>query len=244
MSFRWRAFWVHLLICCTVALFLLVLVFKIWYPSPLDVATGVTTIFLIVLICDLILGPLLTLVIANPQKKHLKLDIGIVVLIQIFALCYGLWVVEQGRPVWLVFSVDRFDLVQAYEMDNPYRDTAPEEYRTSNWLGPRWVAARSPENIDERNKLTFEALIAGIDIPQRPDLYIPLEEGFEDIVKKARPLNELNLFNSASEVGDVLKRYPQATDFLPMMSRAKSLTVLIDRNSERIIAVVDLMPWE
>jgi hypothetical protein len=219
-------------------------VFKIWYPSPLDTATGVTTIFIIVLVCDLVLGPILTLIVASPAKRHLKLDIGIIVVIQTLALCYGLWVVEQGRPVWLVFAVDRFDLVQAYEVDTPYRDAAPAEYRVRNWFGPQWAFASPPEKIDERNKLTFEALIAGIDIPQRLDLYMPLQEGFAAIIQKSHPLNELNLFNSVEEVNRALKPYPHATDFLPMMSRAKPMTVLIDRNSARIVAVVDLVPWE
>lgn len=244
MKFRWRVFFIHISISCSLAILLLFLVFGFWYPSPMDVATGVTSVFIVVLICDLILGPVLTFIIANPEKRHLKWDIGGVIFIQLLALSYGLWIVEQGRPAWLVFAVDRFDLVQVYELNTPYRDVAQKQYRTRNWLGPQWVYARPPDNIEDRNKLTFEALMAGVDIPQRPDLYLPLEEGFEVIIQKSQPLSKLNMFNSTDQVIRILELYPAATDFLPMMSRAKPMTVLIDRNAKKIVAIVDLVPWE
>lgn len=244
MLFRVRAFLVHLAFCLVIAVLALMLVFYIWYPSPLDVATGVAKIFILLLICDIILGPVLTLIIANPEKKHLKWDISFIVIIQAAALIYGLLTVEGGRPVWLVFSVDRFDLVQSYELNNPYQSKASSDYSGKNWFGPRWVAARAPQDIEELNNLTFEALLAGLDIPQRPDLYVPLSDEFAMIIQKSRPLSELNLFNSADQVTHILKRHPAATDFLPMMSRAKPMTVLIDRNERQIVAVVDLVPWE
>ncbi|MDZ4263458.1 MAG: TfpX/TfpZ family type IV pilin accessory protein [Pseudomonadota bacterium] len=244
MTFRVRAFGVHLLISTIVALLCLVLVFYCWYPAPLDKATGVTKIFLILLVCDMILGPVLTLIVANPRKKSLKIDLAIIGLVQFAALLYGLWTVENGRPVWLVFSTDRFDLVQSYELDNPYREKADAQFQSKNWFGPRWVAARAPEGIEEQNNLTFEALVAGIDIPQRPDLYIELEVELEKIAEKSKPIVELHKYNPADAVARAIKKYPQANTFLPMMSRAHPVTVLINEEQRKIIAVVDLVPWE
>lgn len=244
MKFRIKALLLHLLISLTVAATCLVLVFQIWYPAPLDIATGVTKIFLILLACDVILGPVLTFVVANPRKKHLKIDFALIGLVQISALIYGLWTVEAGRPVWLVFSIDRFDLVQSYELDNPYREQADAQFSQRNWFGPKWVAARLPADVEQLNNLTFEALIAGVDVPQRPDLYVKLNDEFDTIISKARPLSELKKYNSVELVNSFLRVYPQADAFLPLMSRAKQMAVLIDSRSEKIISIVDLIPWE
>lgn len=244
MSFRVRAFGIHLLISTFVALLCLVLVFCNWYPAPLDKATGVTKIFLILLVCDMILGPVLTLVVSNPLKKNLRMDLAVIGLVQFAALLYGVWTVEKGRPVWLVFSTDRFDLVQSYELDNPYREQADAQFSQRNWFGPKWVAARLPTDVEQLNTLTFEALMAGVDVPQRPDLYVKLNDEFDTIISKARPLSELKKYNSVELVNSFLRVHPQADAFLPLMSRAKQMTVLIDSRSEKIISIVDLIPWE
>lgn len=244
MIFRIRAFSFHLLISLVVGVVSLILVFQIWYPTPLDIATGVTKIFVILLVCDVILGPVLTFVVASPGKKSLRSDLSIIVVIQLSAFFYGLWTVEAGRPIWMVFSVDRFDLVQSHELSNPYRKNAAPLFQQKNWLGPEWVAARLPTDVEQLNTLTFEALMAGVDVPQRPDLYVKLNDEFDTIISKARPLSELKKYNSVELVNSFLRVYPQADAFLPLMSRSKQMTVLIDSRSEKIISIVDLIPWE
>ena len=54
---------------------------------------------------DVILGPLLGLLVYKEGKKSLKFDLSVIILIQIAALCYGVFSIEQGRPAWLVYNV-------------------------------------------------------------------------------------------------------------------------------------------
>lgn len=56
-SQRVKAFGIHLLASVLIALIVIMLVFYVWYPSPLHTAVGVTGIFLMLLIIDVILGP-------------------------------------------------------------------------------------------------------------------------------------------------------------------------------------------
>ena len=58
MSKRLKFLLSHLFISCLIALLVIGLVFFIWYPSPLSTAVGVTHIFLMLLVIDVILGPL------------------------------------------------------------------------------------------------------------------------------------------------------------------------------------------
>lgn len=133
MNTRLKAFLYHLLGSTIIAFFVIGLVFFVWYPSPLHSATGVTAIFLLLLIVDVVLGPLLTLLVFKPGKKSLAFDLSVIILLQLSALTYGLYTVAEGRPAWLVFSVDRFELVRVNEIDNRNLANALPEYQKPAW---------------------------------------------------------------------------------------------------------------
>jgi type IV pilin accessory protein len=244
MRLRFYAFLIHLLGSCLLAIAAFYLVFFIWYPAPLDKAVGVSGVVLLLVGVDVVIGPLLTFTVYNPKKKSLRFDLACILVLQLVAFTYGMATLAAGRPVWLIFNADRFDLVQAYEVDNRHPERIPEIYRSPSWTGPRWVAAMPPDSIEERNRLTFESVFAGVDLPQRADLYQPLDTANAAIRQRALPLDELNKFNDAQEIEKILKRWPEADAFLPMMARVRPMTVLLKKNQAKVIAVVDIRPWE
>ena len=63
LSKRQNFFLRHLSLSCLIAFSILVWVFFIWYPSPLAQAVGVTQIFLMMLVIDVIVGPILGLLV-------------------------------------------------------------------------------------------------------------------------------------------------------------------------------------
>lgn len=242
MSLRFKAFFIHICLSAVLAVLAMLLVFKLWYPAPLHVAVGVTQIFLLLLLVDVVLGPLLTLLVYKPGKKTLVLDLAVIAVLQLSALCYGLWVVAEGRPAWLVFNADRFDLVRALDIDGRKLDAALPEYRNPSLFGPRWVAAVSPVDADARNELMFEAASGGSDLPQRPYLYRPLAEVQEPIRQRSRSMSELQEFNSAEDVQSVIGKWPAAGAWLPLMAGVP-MVVLLHKESYEVLAVVDLRPW-
>ncbi len=241
---RLRAGLIHLSISAVVAVIAVGVVFLLWYPQPLHAAVGVTEIFFIVLGVDVIIGPLLTTVVYRQGKKSLRFDLATIALLQAAAFAYGLWTVAEGRPAWLVYNVDRFDLVQAYQIDQRKAGEAPAEYRSAPWAGPRWVSAQRPESPDARQTIMFEALFAGVDIAQRPELYRPLDDAAESMRERAKPLAELLRYNPQSAVDASRQRWPEADAYLPMMARVRPVTVLINKASAKVVAIVDLNPWE
>lgn len=116
MSRRVKFFLTHLTISILISLFILAWVFWVWYPESLAKAVGVTHIFLMLLVVDMIIGPLLGLIVYKEGKNTLKFDLSVIFLIQISALIYGVYAIAQGRPVWIVYNVDRFDLVRNNEV--------------------------------------------------------------------------------------------------------------------------------
>lgn len=243
MSMRIKAFLIHGLVSISVALLVIGLVFFIWYPSPLAKAVGVTHIFLMMLVIDVILGPLLTLLVYKQGKKTLLFDLTVIVLLQISALGYGLWTISQGRPAWLVFNVDRFDNVRVNEIDNRNIAKAQQQYQNPSWFYPQWVAATSPKNVEENNKVTFEAIFSGVDIAQRPNLYMPLKDQKLQIQNKAINVKELYKYNDQKAVGVILQQYPLADTYLPMKAVAIDMVVLVNKEKGEVVKIVDLRPW-
>src|SRR5690554_2044423 len=95
---RLRAAALHFLLSACVLSVAVYLIFWIWYPAPLHIAVGVTQIYIIILIADLIIGPLLTFVVYKNDIKKLYFDLALILLIQISAFLYGMHAVAQGRP--------------------------------------------------------------------------------------------------------------------------------------------------
>ncbi|EFF81282.1 hypothetical protein HMP0015_3266 [Acinetobacter haemolyticus ATCC 19194] len=244
MSARIKAFLIHGLISISIALLVVGLVFFIWYPMPLAEAVGVTDIFLMMLVIDVILGPLLTLIVYKQGKKTLFFDLIVIVLLQVSALSYGLWAISKGRPAWLVFNADRFDVVRVNELDNRKLKDAKPEYQSPPLFFPKWVSASAPKDIEENNELTFEAIFSGIDIAQRPNLYMPLIDQKSKIQQRAQNLELLKQFNDQQSVQKILAKYPQADAFFPLKATAVDMTVLINKEKGEVVKIVDLRPWK
>ncbi|GHU26897.1 fimb protein [Betaproteobacteria bacterium] len=246
ISSRIRAFLLHLSASAILGLSALALVFWIWYPAPLHRAVGVTEIFLLLLGVDVVLGPCLTLAVANPgkKKKELLFDLSLIIAVQLSAFVYGLHAVAEGRPVWLVLNTDRVDLVRVLEIDERQLDQALPEYRQAPWSGPEWVFAPMPEDIETRNTLTLESAFGASDIYQRPQFYRPLPEGNALLNAKALPLENLKNFNAEAEVRDILAVHPDADAWLPLRSnRLLDMVVLVNRKDARVVSIVNLRPW-
>ena len=75
-----------------------------WYPLPYFWAEGAWRGVRIAALVDVVLGPLLTLIVYRKGKKSLKLDLGLIALMQISALLWGLHTIYQIRPLFVVFG--------------------------------------------------------------------------------------------------------------------------------------------
>ena len=243
---KFKAFLIHLAISILIATMSLVLVYLVWNPAPLYTATGITKIFLLMLGIDLVLGPLLTFIVYKKGKKTLKFDLFVIGLLQLIALVYGLYHVYEGRPVWIAYNVDRFDLVRVNEIDTRKIAQAKPEFRIPSNTGPKYIAAVIPiENIEQKNQILFDEVNSKIAPSQRPELYQPLETVYPNIVKRALPLTQLEQFNNSQLVKQTLEKYPQADSFVPLKANAVDMTVLIDKKSGgKVVAIADLRPWK
>lgn len=244
MSKRLKFFLSHLSISFLIALLVVGLVFFIWYSSPLATAVGVTHIFLMLLVIDVILGPLLGLLIYKEGKKTLKFDLSVIILIQIAALCYGVFSIEQGRPAWLVFHADRFELVRKNDLILENIGQAQPQFQQVSWTGPQFAAVKLAVSPQQRQNDMFIEVLGGISLARQPARYVELSQAKNQIQQRALPLIELEQYNSKTEVEKTLAKYPNADAWLPLKANAVDMVVLVNKESASIIKIVDLRPWE
>ena len=243
MSPRIKFFIKHLSISFIVAVLVLGWIFTVWYPVPLAKTTGVTAIVFIMLAIDVIIGPILGFIVYKAHKKSLKFDLVVIVLLQLAALGYGVYSLAEGRPVWIAFNGNRFELIRNNELlDVGIDHRVDNEYYHPSLLGPKYVAVKIAEDSSERDQNMFEELQGGISLAQRPERYVSIAESKERIIETAEGISHLKNYNSEQAVDNILDNYPNTNSYLGLTANAVDMTVLLDANGS-IIDIVDLRPW-
>ncbi len=232
----------HLFLSLLIAVLVIGLVFFVWYPAPLAMAVGVTHIFLMLLIIDVVIGPVLGVLVYKEGKNSLKFDLSMIILLQISALFYGVYSIEQGRPAWIAYYVDGFELIRKNEIMDEHLQQALPQFQQSSWLKPQYAAVEFAKDKNQRSDDMFAEVLGGISIAQRPERYVELNKAKKQMQQHEQKLELLQQYNNKTDVEKILAKYPQATAFLPMKASAVDMTVLIDQKAN-VVKIVDLRPW-
>lgn len=239
---RFRAAMIHAVLSLVLLGIALYLVFLLWYPAPLTGAAGVTNIFYLMLAIDLVLGPVLTFVVFKFDRVRLVFDLVVILLVQLSFYTYGLMIVSQGRPEWLVFVVDDFEMVRPVDIDRRQEHAFLPAYRDTLWDGPRWAAARYSDDPQTAQSQKEDEFFLGISMAARPETYTDITDVSNAVRDRAKGLEVLADYNQASAL-KVLDAYPQAAGWLPLKGYAQDQVVLVDDEGQ-VLGVVDLRPWD
>lgn len=243
MSKRLKFFLAHFSISLLVTCLAMSIVFFLWYPLPLAEAVGVTHIFLMMLAIDVIVGPILGSLVYKEGKKSLKFDLVVIILIQLSAFVYGFYNIAQGRPAWIVYSVDRFQIIRKNDIALQPKVKVKPEYQNVSLTGAKFVGVELSKNIEQKQKDMFNAVF-GLTLAQQPDRYVPFNQVKQDIQKNAQNLKVLGEFNPPQVVNKILSEYPQANAWVPLKANAVDMVVLLNKNTGKVVKIVDLRPWK
>ncbi|MCZ4306425.1 hypothetical protein O4G98_16935 [Zoogloeaceae bacterium G21618-S1] len=242
----------HLLGSAVVALICSALVFLLWYPYPYSELVGGKELFLIVLAVDLVCGPLLTLIVFDPEKPRSELfrDIGMVIAMQFAALGYGLYSVAEARPVFLGFEGNRFRVVTLPEIDISAMGEAEPGFRDFSLLGgPRLIGVRVAQGTDPDFRESVQLSLQGLHSSFRPSRWVEFDSQREQVLGEMKPVENLR------------KRYPaevlqideavQASGlddgkigFLPLVAKTNSSwVVLVSAVDARPVGFLPLDGW-
>lgn len=242
LKFRLRAFAIHFGISIFIALVSLYIVFMVWHPAPLAKVVGVTHIFMMMLGIDVVLGPLLTFIVAKKGKKSLRFDLGVIVILQLLAFIYGMYNIANTRPVYIAFDTSRFEVVQANTIPEVSLKEAVSPYDVLGWGQPKFVAVKPVESIEQKNSRLFVELETGVAPSMQPNLYELLDNQWSIMSKRAKPLNQLKQHNKENEINAIIANYLEADSWLPLKGYESDAVVLLNKAEQRIIGIVDLRP--
>ncbi|MEO0424243.1 MAG: TfpX/TfpZ family type IV pilin accessory protein [Pseudomonadota bacterium] len=236
-----RAFLVHLALSTLVVGAVLALAVIAWYPHPYFRAMDAWTVVKMLILVDLVLGPLLTLIVFDPAKRSLRFDLTVVALVQVTALSYASLTLYQERPYFVVFSGDRFEVLAYRDVDlSELKDPA---LARKPWRGPRLLVAPLPEDPVERR-----GLVAAMLMGERPSLHFdpafwqPYEDRQDLIASQIRSVQALA--EADAQAARQIERVSQQLGdsdrlgYLPLTARGRDMELLLDRQDGRPVAVV------
>ena len=241
MQFRLKAFGWHLLGSATVLTLVLGGLFLGWYRWPGWYLADVLKVSGMLAAIDLALGPLLTLLIANPAnpakpRRELARDITIIAFAQLVALGYGAHALWSGRPLYYTFSVNRLEMVRAFEIDPKEAKIAQRDVPAlaPHWYSrPRWVWAPLPSDEKAANAIMQSAITGGADVIDMPRLFKPWDDGLPELRNQLKKVTELSNLsdNQKARAAARMKALgfnPEEPVTMIMTGRADPLVVVFD----------------
>jgi hypothetical protein len=246
MRFRLTAFSLHLLSSATVLTLILGSLYFGWYRWPGWHLTDVKTVVLVMVCVDVVLGPTLTLIIANKNKPNRELvrDIGIIVTVQLCALIYGSVSLWNGRPLYYAFSENILQLVQAYDIDAADAEAGRRQNPglAPHWYSlPRWIWAPLPQNAEESKKIVVSAVTGGDDVTSMPKYFKPWEDGLPSLRSQLKKVDDVPYF-AKGEKKKLKERMKAAglpddqLNTMPLTGRGHPLLAVFDPATLKITA--------
>lgn len=244
---RFQAAGIHLAISVVVAAAVLAALLLVWYPQPYFRLAGGAGLMMILIGVDVVIGPLLTLVVFNPAKKSLRLDLAVIAALQVAALVYGITVIAQARPAFVVFAGERFNVVAANAIDPESLASAKPPFDTLPMDGPRIVGARMPTDPAARERVMLLAA-AGIDLPLLPRYYVPFADVVGDLRAKAQPIETLEARDAQAKIAveAVMARAQRSRESLawvPVVGRMEAGAAIVDISKGEVVAVLPISPF-
>ena len=247
MGFRFKAFSLHLAGSASALTLTLGLLYLGWYHWPGWYLADLPTVLAIMIGVDVVLGPLLTFIVAQPAKPRgvLARDVGVILLVQLVAFGYGVTTLWHGRPIYYAFSVNCLSVVQAQDIE---RDSADSAARNSSlaphWYSlPRWIWAPLPDDYDEANNIVRSAIQGGFDVTARPAYYKPWASGAAELRSQLKRVDEIKFF-SKKERGLLKQRMtalglaPDQADAIPLTGRKRPLLAVFDPSNLRLLTYI------
>lgn len=238
MTLRYRFALSHLFISSLIALLSAILVFYGWYAFPYSSMLNVGPIFLMLILIDVICGPLFTLFLATPNKskRMLYTDIALIGVIQLIALIYGLYTLHQARPVMTVFNTDAFHLIQASDIPKNELIHANELFKPLKFSGTRMAHIHTAQSEEEKIK-RIEQLFNGVDINASPADWQSYKANIKPVIEAAKPINTLikKYENKADEFHNQLSKLKTNNEhlyYVPFLTnKSTNWVAIIDENA-------------
>lgn len=237
-----KAFGIHISLSMVIFIALLAMLRFVWYPGVWFSVDGGWQGTRIMVLVDLVLGPLLTLLIFNPSKSRREtlLDFSVIGLIQVAALSWGTYAVHKQRPLAIVFWNTAF-----YSIDQDVLDKTGKSALDLAHLGdtlPVLVYSPPAQSAQEEIEMLMDELNDNLMQAENTERYQPLKDHMEAVSKAALASDGNAQLESATQ--RLLKELPELKRgellFLPFHGRYGNYLLAMNRSGE----ILDTLPEE
>ena len=193
------------------------------------------------------IGPALTWIIYKKDKWGLKFDLWVIAIVQLAAITWGSLALYQNRPYFMVFAVDRFEVLSKRDVDTTW--ITNQKFLEKPMVGPILLFANMPEEHAEYQKLLKEIIFEGKpDIQFRPEFWSLYEERKQLALNKSRPLAELRDARPESIVAIDKLVKNQGGDisqlgFVPAMTNYGQFAAILNTRDGEVVATLMVDPW-
>lgn len=240
---RFKAFSIHFAISFLIFLILLYFILVQWYPEPLFSSDGGWRVIRIIVGVDLILGPFLTLIVFKAGKPGLKFDLAMIALVQTLALSWGVWTTYNERPAAMIYTIDYFTPVPAYQLKEVGITSAKLKEFGDNW--PVIIYSEIPK--EKLSEILSKAMRSGKPLYLATEYYRKFNKEHAPVLKA----NSMNLEKYVKDKPKLNKIYQHALltktaktniAYLALHSREKWVTTIFDLDEMQIIDTIDIDP--
>ena len=248
MQFRFKTFGLHLASSVSALALVLGPLYLGWYSWPGWYLADALHIVIVMVSADVLLGPLLTLLIANPAKPRnvLARDIAVIVAVQLLALIYGATTLWRGRPLYYAFSQDRLEIVAASDIDANETTLAYKQNASlaPTWHStPRWIWAPLPADDKAAGAIVSAAIFGGKDVIQMPRYFKDWKQGLPELRRQLRPVDSMKMFSEKEKqrLNERMRERgfePTQPIAMPVFGPDKRVLAVLDENSLQIRAFI------
>ncbi len=241
---RIRAFLVHLAISFVIFLVLAYLLVVTWYPLPFFHTDGGWQGFRIIVGVTLVLGPLLTLIVYQPGKPGLKLDLSLIGLAQAIALTWGVWVTYTERPVAVVYTLKYFTPVSGIELIKV--GVPRSSLKSYGDKTPVPIYVDLPLDMEAQQKYLAQAVSSGTPLYLFTELYKKFDGESLQILKQqsdqlyqhleSDPAGKQQLHAFFQIHPELYNRYL----FIPLHARYQRLVIVVDAINLSFVDTLDI----
>lgn len=203
------------------------LVLHCWYPQPFWNASGLLGIAAYAILAHLGITALLILPWRNRSKdaSSVSSDATLLIFVMLCAAFFSLSYLFAGRPVALVFAVDRVALVRANEVrtsELAFVEAFSANLRVSGPL--KLIGARQSSDTERLDSIQLAMI--GFDLHQRPGFWVPLDLQRDQLRQKSRSIGELTAFD---------KNQTKWATFLPLAGVNGNWVLVLDSEQKTFV---------
>jgi len=223
------------------------LILFVWYPYPFLQFKDTGKFSLLLVICGVLIGPVLTWLFYKQGKWGLLFDLVVIVLIQSAAVSWGTRALYLNRPYFMVFTVDRFEVLSVRDVDITHINDM--RFLDKPFASPVLLYANMPKDEQTFQKLIKEIMFEGKpDLQYRPEFWSLYADRQQLALKVSQPLEKLRsarpeiqkkidrLVNNNGGSIDQLK-------FVPALLQNGQFAAILDANTGEYIDALITDPW-